>query len=147
MPNDDSSKELEPEVKTIITEVVQGRKSWKRSKGERVWPPELEAALIEGNDILFYFVISIKHHPIGLQKYEPVDSRETRMLGRFPMRNRFLSDYIFNKTGQSRTAKQVGSRLQQLRDPRSGKRRRSSSLYLFLYLSLMAFTSDELVVA
>jgi transcriptional enhancer factor len=54
MPNDNSSKELEPEVKTIITEVVQGRKSWKRSKGERVWPPELEAALIEGIDILLF---------------------------------------------------------------------------------------------
>jgi hypothetical protein len=63
------------------------------------------------------------------------------------MRNRFLSDYIFNKTGQSRTAKQVGSRLQQLRDPRSGKRRRSGSLYLLSFLSLMACTSDELVVA
>jgi hypothetical protein len=35
----------------IAVEVVAGRKSWKRAKGERVWPPELEAALIEGISI------------------------------------------------------------------------------------------------
>lgn len=32
------------------------------------------------------------------------------------MRNRFISDYIFELTGKLRTPKQVGSRLQQLRD-------------------------------
>jgi hypothetical protein len=32
------------------------------------------------------------------------------------MRNRFISDYIYKKTGKKRTAKQVGSRIQQLRD-------------------------------
>jgi hypothetical protein len=32
------------------------------------------------------------------------------------MRNRFISDYIFETTGKRRTPKQVGSRLQQLRD-------------------------------
>ena len=31
------------------------------------------------------------------------------------MRNRFISDYIYKITGKSRTPKQVGSRLQQLR--------------------------------
>jgi hypothetical protein len=36
------------EPTNIAIEVVKGRKSWKRAKGERVWPPELEAALIEG---------------------------------------------------------------------------------------------------
>ncbi|KAJ6535012.1 hypothetical protein B0H19DRAFT_871917, partial [Mycena capillaripes] len=51
----------------------------------------------------------------GLERYQPDDSRETRTLGRFPRRNRFISDYIFYKTGKRRTAKQVGSRLQQLR--------------------------------
>lgn len=39
------------------------------------------------------------------------------------MRNRFISDWIFDKTGKRRTAKQVGSRLQQLRDTCGGKKR------------------------
>ncbi|KAF8990079.1 hypothetical protein BDQ17DRAFT_1372401 [Cyathus striatus] len=86
--------------------VAKGRKSWKTLRGgEVVWPPELEAALVE-----------------GLENYTPDDSRETRLLGRFPMRNRFISDYIFDKTGKRRTPKQVGSRLQQLRDTDGGKR-------------------------
>ncbi|KAH8827743.1 hypothetical protein DL96DRAFT_1114919 [Flagelloscypha sp. PMI_526] len=89
----------------VFETVVKGRKSWKLRGGEVVWPPELEAALLE-----------------GLENYQPDDSRETRLLGRFPMRNRFISDYIFQKTGKRRTAKQVGSRLQQLRDTCGGKR-------------------------
>ncbi|KAJ7919926.1 hypothetical protein B0H13DRAFT_2320024 [Mycena leptocephala] len=52
----------------------------------------------------------------GLERYQPDHSRETLMLGRFPLRNRFISDYIFDKTGRRRTPKQVGSRLQQLRE-------------------------------
>jgi hypothetical protein len=39
------------EPTNIAIEVVKSRKSWKRAKGERVWPPELEAALIEGNSV------------------------------------------------------------------------------------------------
>lgn len=38
------------------------------------------------------------------------------------MRNKFISDYIFQVTGKRRTPKQVGSRLQQLRDTTEGKR-------------------------
>lgn len=90
----------------VFQTIVKGRKSWKTLRGgEIVWPPELEAALLE-----------------GLETYQPDDSRETRLLGRFPMRNRFISDFIFSKTGKRRTAKQVGSRLQQLRDTCAGKR-------------------------
>ncbi|OJA17332.1 hypothetical protein AZE42_05915 [Rhizopogon vesiculosus] len=59
--------------------------------------------------------------PPGLQEYEPVDSRETRILGRFPMRNRFISEYIFRTTGKYRSSKQIGSRLQQLRDTSEGR--------------------------
>ncbi|KAG5653123.1 hypothetical protein H0H81_002190 [Sphagnurus paluster] len=93
-------------TKEVFNSIVKGRKSWKTLRGgEIVWPPELEAALLE-----------------GLESYQPDDSRETRMLGRFPMRNRFISDYIFHKTGTRRTAKQVGSRLQQLRDTCAGKK-------------------------
>ncbi|KAJ7077026.1 hypothetical protein C8R44DRAFT_573857, partial [Mycena epipterygia] len=52
----------------------------------------------------------------GLELYQPEDSRETRILGRFPQRNQFISDYIWEKTGKRRVPKQVGSRLQQLRE-------------------------------
>ncbi|KAF5340922.1 hypothetical protein D9758_012183 [Tetrapyrgos nigripes] len=81
--------------------VATGRRSWKtlKGKGEAVWPPHLEAALIE-----------------ALEKYKPDDSRSSKTLGRFSMRNRFISDYIYETTGKRRTPKQVGSRLQQLRD-------------------------------
>ena len=39
-------------TKDVFREVVKGRKSWKTLKGgEMVWPPELEAALLEGTSI------------------------------------------------------------------------------------------------
>ncbi|KAF5312807.1 hypothetical protein D9619_002355 [Psilocybe cf. subviscida] len=89
-----------PHTQDVFASIVKGRKSWKTLRGgEVVWPPELEAALIE-----------------GLKNYQPDDSRETHLLGRFPMRNRFISDWIFERTGRRRSAKQVGNRLQQLRD-------------------------------
>ncbi|KAF5322158.1 hypothetical protein D9619_002059 [Psilocybe cf. subviscida] len=95
-----------PRTQDVFASIVKGRKSWKTLRGgEVVWPPELEAALIE-----------------GLENYQPDDSRETRLLGRFPMRNRFISDWIFERTGRRRSAKQVGSRLQQLRDTCGGKK-------------------------
>ncbi|KAK7055782.1 TEA domain-containing protein [Favolaschia claudopus] len=91
-------------TKDVLQSVLKVRKTWKTSRGgETVWPMDLEAALLE-----------------GLEKYQPDDSRETRMLGRFPRRNRFISDYIFDKTGKRRSPKQVGSRLQQLRESCGG---------------------------
>ncbi|KAF9783865.1 hypothetical protein BJ322DRAFT_979200, partial [Thelephora terrestris] len=86
--------------------VITGRKSWKTLKGktEAVWPPYLEVALFE-----------------GLSRYQPSNPRATKSLGRFPNRNRFISEYISKKTGKHRTPKQVGSRLQQLRDTHQGK--------------------------
>ncbi|KAJ6477898.1 hypothetical protein C8R47DRAFT_644311 [Mycena vitilis] len=93
-------------TKEVLQSVLRVRKSWKTLRGgETVWPLDLEAALLE-----------------GLEAYQPDDSRETRMLGRFPRRNRFISDYIFEKTGKRRSAKQVGSRLQQLRESCGGKK-------------------------
>ncbi|KAJ7191375.1 hypothetical protein GGX14DRAFT_407176 [Mycena pura] len=90
----------------VLRSVLRVRKTWKTARsGETVWPLELEAALIE-----------------GLEQYIPEDSRETRILGRFPRRNRFISEYILAKTGQRRTQKQVGSRLQQLRESCGGQR-------------------------
>ncbi|THG95315.1 hypothetical protein EW026_g6315 [Hermanssonia centrifuga] len=98
-----SSSGTNDAIQTIVT----GRKCWKtiKGKGEVVWPPYLEAALVE-----------------GLEKYRPVETRSARALGRFPMRNKFISDYILQTTGKHRTPKQVGSRLQQLRDTCEGKR-------------------------
>ncbi|THU89407.1 hypothetical protein K435DRAFT_781626 [Dendrothele bispora CBS 962.96] len=93
------------ETTDVFRSVFKGRKCWKTQKGgEMVWPPELEAALLE-----------------GLAKYQPDNSRETVLLGRYPMRNRFISEYILRTTGKHRTAKQVGSRLQQLRDTCNAK--------------------------
>ncbi|KAJ7803387.1 hypothetical protein B0H13DRAFT_2493948 [Mycena leptocephala] len=92
-------------TKEVLQSVLRSRKTWKSLRGgETVWPLELEAALLE-----------------GLEHYQPDDSRETRMLGRFPRRNRFISDYIFDKTGKRRSPKQVGSRLQQLRESCGGQ--------------------------
>ncbi|KAF7969140.1 hypothetical protein HWV62_28270, partial [Athelia sp. TMB] len=90
----------------VFRSVINSRKSYKMLKGatEAVWPPQLEEALLK-----------------GFATYQPEDCRETRILGRFPMRNQFISDYIFQTTGKRRSAKQVGSRLQQLRDTYEGK--------------------------
>ncbi|KAJ7080169.1 hypothetical protein B0H15DRAFT_787415, partial [Mycena belliarum] len=68
----------------------------------------------------------------GLENYVPDDSRETRVLGRYRGRNRFISDYIYNRTGERRSNKQVGSRLQQLRHTSTDPRRE-------LYLRLSAY--------
>ncbi|KAJ7434312.1 hypothetical protein B0H11DRAFT_734293 [Mycena galericulata] len=106
-PNNDFGPELQSETtKEVLQSVLSVRKTWKTLRGgETVWPLELEAALLE-----------------GLERYQPDDSRETRMLGRYPRRNRFISDYILEKTGKRRSPKQVGSRLQQLRESCSGQK-------------------------
>ena len=69
--------------------------------------------------------------PQGLSRYQPSNPRATKSLGRFPNRNRFISEYIQKKTGKHRTPKQVGSRLQQLRDTHQGKQRMSTSFSYF----------------
>lgn len=81
-----------------------GRRSWKTLKGkaEAVWGPELEAVLIEALEQYQY-----------TEEHKPQASKHGV---RFPYRNRFISQYIYDKTGKTRTHKQVGSRLQQLRD-------------------------------
>jgi transcriptional enhancer factor len=98
----------------VFRSVINSRKSYKRAT-EAVWPPQLEEALLKGMfrtlDVHLVTLIIL----IGFATYQPEDYRETRMLGRFPMRNQFISDYIFQTTGERRSAKQVGSRLQQLR--------------------------------
>ncbi|KAK0207667.1 hypothetical protein IW262DRAFT_1469253 [Armillaria fumosa] len=69
-------------AETIIT----GRKSWKTMKGQQnepVWPPHIEAALIE-----------------ALEKYRPhsANIKNPKDLRRFPKRNIFISNEIFRKT-------------------------------------------------
>ena len=105
---------------TNLLDVFQTRKAWKKSgaNGERIWPEALELVLIEG---LFSFIlcdaISTDLLLTGLRAFKPdPSSRETTMLGRYPHRNKFISSYIRDKTGEIRTPKQVGSRLQQLRE-------------------------------
>lgn len=90
----------------IFKTILNVRKCWKTLKGntEPVWPPYLEATMLK-----------------GLHEYKPVDSRETQILGRFPMRNRFISEYIYQHTGKYRSSKQIGSRLQQFRDTSEGR--------------------------
>ncbi|KAF7373036.1 TEA domain-containing protein [Mycena sanguinolenta] len=96
--------------------VLNVRKCWKTLPGgEAVWPPALEAALIEGKSFPRKDSTPLTGG-IGLEHYQPEDCRETRMLGRFPMRNCFIAEYIFRTTGKRRSAKQVGSRLQQIRE-------------------------------
>ncbi|KIY62658.1 hypothetical protein CYLTODRAFT_458802 [Cylindrobasidium torrendii FP15055 ss-10] len=94
-----------PPLDTAMT----GRKLWKTlksSKEVKVWPPDIEAKLIE-----------------ALEHYKSSSERgAARKLQRFPRRNRYISEYILNTTGVLRTAKQVGSRLQQLRDTCSDAR-------------------------
>ncbi|KAH8827340.1 hypothetical protein DL96DRAFT_1710473 [Flagelloscypha sp. PMI_526] len=105
-------------TKDVFEEVVRARKSWKLQGDEVLWPPELEAALLEGASESYPHLSDPSDiiRVLGLDNYQPDDSRETRLLGRFPMRNRFISDYIYQKTGKRRTAKQVGNRLQHLSD-------------------------------
>lgn len=79
---------------------------------------------------------------LGFESYEPEDCRETRLLGRFPMRNQYISDYIYRATGKRRSAKQVGSRLQQLRDTFHGKRRKLR----FILLTSISFKKIILFV-
>ncbi|ESK93172.1 hypothetical protein Moror_1108 [Moniliophthora roreri MCA 2997] len=95
------SPTVQPNIHRATTSVIESRKTWKSLKAskEYVWPPHVERALIE-----------------GLEKYRPTSSANPKALKRFPKRNRWIADHIFRITGASRTAKQVGSRLQQLRD-------------------------------
>jgi transcriptional enhancer factor len=103
-----------------------GRKTTKYKRGaEAVWPPPLERALLDGMSTCAfspsYVVVLIWPWSIsGLQQYFPPptssSSRQPRQLQRLPQRNKFISEHILRMTGVYRTAKQVGSRLQQLRE-------------------------------
>ena len=57
-----SSSDINDTIQTIVT----GRKCWKtmKGKGEVVWPPYLEAALVEGEPS-FLLRLRCKPHPTG----------------------------------------------------------------------------------
>ncbi|KAJ7026818.1 hypothetical protein C8F04DRAFT_1267728 [Mycena alexandri] len=98
--DEDSWHSASTNTQNLMHSVVDNRRMCRKShRGEVVWPPHLETALIE-----------------GLQQYRPPVSRQTVLLRQYPGRNKFISHYIFSKTGEYRTTKQVGSRVQQLRE-------------------------------
>ncbi|KAL0955042.1 hypothetical protein HGRIS_003960 [Hohenbuehelia grisea] len=101
---------------------ITGRRTWKclrGGQGEAVWPPTLEKALIE-----------------ALHAYDGarLNFKDDKAHARFIKRNKFIADYINKVTGKSRTAKQVGSRLQQLRN--TTKDDHSSSIVPFAHSSI-----------
>ncbi|KAK7016082.1 hypothetical protein R3P38DRAFT_3569733 [Favolaschia claudopus] len=113
IPSSSTKSQTTQEVLQFILNV---RKRWKTSRiGEAIWPLELESALLD-----------------GLEKYQPNHSHQSLRLGRFCGRNRFISDYIFNKTGRRRSNKQVATRLGQLKEW-SGECQVSLALQLLLY--------------
>ncbi|THU88067.1 hypothetical protein K435DRAFT_318836 [Dendrothele bispora CBS 962.96] len=104
-PSQDADQE-----QLLLPSVLGSRKTHKTlNNGGLVWPPELEKVLLD-----------------ALYKYRPPNNpdRDTRLLKRHPMRNKFIADYIKNETGVVRSPKQVGSRLQQMRDTCEDKRGR-----------------------
>ncbi|KAJ6463114.1 hypothetical protein C8R47DRAFT_1238607, partial [Mycena vitilis] len=65
-----------------------------------VWPPELEAGLLQG----------LCNHAVLHGRYEHIGSVKKNLY-----RNGFVSHFIYKTTNKVRTPKQIGSRLQQLR--------------------------------
>ena len=70
---------------------------------------------------------------LALEKYQSEETQPNNLLGRFPMRNRYISAHISKVTGKQRTPKQVGSRLQQMRDTCRGGPSMSISLWFHHY--------------
>ncbi|CAA7265692.1 unnamed protein product [Cyclocybe aegerita] len=94
MPKDDAFP-----TAVLPPSALTGRKTRKTldsQKKELVWPDNLEEALLE-----------------ALRFYQP-RSATGRPLRRFTKRNCFIAEHIRVRTGKERTAKQVGSRLQQI---------------------------------
>lgn len=135
LPHPDTSDQLSPLIHQYHPEpnlstksptqqstrdVITKRRTWKTMKNDRelVWPPYLEAALIEGAvaNLCAQARRFHLHFREGLESYRPTGLSDIRKLSRFPKRNAWISEYILKTTGKVRTSRQVGSRLQQLRD-------------------------------
>ncbi|KAJ7194696.1 hypothetical protein GGX14DRAFT_208400, partial [Mycena pura] len=78
-----------------------------RGRAEAVWPPHVEAALLQGLSA-YAFIHGERERSRGLKK----------VLNR----NKFISRFILDATNQVRTSKQVSSRLQQLRETTQDER-------------------------
>ncbi|KAJ7510695.1 hypothetical protein B0H11DRAFT_1031698 [Mycena galericulata] len=122
---EDLGRTLTNEEQEIYEEQLEftRRRHFKTFKGrpEAVWPPHLEAALIQG---LYQYVL------------DHGDS----IAPRIGHRNSYLSKTIFAKTNQKRTSKQISSRLQQLAAGSSDSLRnliRGSSPFQVLSMSLI----------
>ncbi|KAJ7269710.1 hypothetical protein C8J57DRAFT_1322886 [Mycena rebaudengoi] len=70
-----------------------------------VWPHQLESVLLE-----------------GLEAYEALYNSGEPQKNRNAGRNTFLSSYIFERTNQRRNPKQIGSRIQQLKQVTTDRR-------------------------
>ena len=58
-----------PRTQDVFQSIVKGRKSWKTLRGgEVVWPPELEAALIEGMKSLCHLPLAVAHGELELNR-------------------------------------------------------------------------------
>ncbi|KAJ6507935.1 hypothetical protein C8R47DRAFT_62663 [Mycena vitilis] len=81
---------------------LTNRRSFKNIKGSfaPVWPPELEAGLLQG----------LCNHAVLHGRYEHIGIVKKNLY-----RNGFISRFIYKTTSKVRTPKQIGSRLQQLR--------------------------------
>ncbi|CAK5266359.1 unnamed protein product [Mycena citricolor] len=91
---------MDERLKGSLPNITKKRKTWKKSSdGQVIWPPDLEAALVK-----------------GLEKYVPPPRAGAAFSNRYPGRNRFLSNFILETTGERRSCKQVGSRIQQIRE-------------------------------
>ena len=108
--------------------------AWPYFYGQSIWVLSPCPTTVISSTVLFALRLFLGTNPALLQ-YKPSDSRYARALGRFPKRNRFISDFIYEETGVRRTPKQVGSRLQQLKDVGCGKQRESTQLALRFYRS------------
>lgn len=113
------AEDSSPKLQHTLHRPKSGRKTWKslKEKKEAVWPDYLEEALLEGKRDHFSLTSSLSHRSTtALERYRPTSSKDPRALRRFPKRNAYISSFIKLKTGVLRTPKQVGSRLQQLRE-------------------------------
>jgi TEA/ATTS domain len=117
-----------PTADTESTMGKTGRKTFKtdKKKKEAVWPDYVERWLIQGWLRYFSWIEFSLNALKAIEEYTPPQSRSGRGkldLVRFPCRNKYISEFIYANTGKYRTAKQVGSRIQQLRqtcrDPKS----------------------------